>query len=236
MVSDPFFDEVIGCEPAEERDGAPVGVVHEIDAWFADASRGNDVSASHSETESSRQFVGAAALPAQRQLIHPSGHGRHARGGVRGRGRTRSREEGHGSRVRSLAVVGIAVASLLVLAVVVLPARPPAPDAGARPAIASNSAASRPTRVAQQRRERAASRSATRTLAHHRTVARERRAARRADRRSAVKRQHTAGVHPPSNAPTLAVTSPPAQRQHPRLTPLQPEQRKPPAATGEFEP
>ena len=237
MVRDPFFDEVIGCELADERDGAPVGVVHEIDAWFTDASHGNDVSASYSETESGRELVGAAALPAQCQLIHPSGHGRHARGGVRGRGRTRRREEGHGSRVRYLAVVGIAVASLLALAIVILRARPPAPDAAARPAIAGNSAASRPTRVAQQRRERVYARRASRTLAHRRTVARERRAAtRRAGRRSAVRRQRAARVHTPSNAPTLTVTNPQTERPHPRLSPVQPEKRKPPAATGEFEP
>lgn len=237
MVRDSFFDEVMGCEPAEERDGVRVGVADEIDAWFADASHGNDASGSHNETESGRELVGAASLPAQHHLIHPSGHARHARRGVRGRRRTRGREEGHRSRVRSLAVAGLAVAWLLALAIVVLPARAPAPHAAARPAIASHSAAPRPTRVAQERRGRAASPHAALTLAHRRTGARERRAAaRRADQRSAAKPSRAVRAHTPFSAPTLADTNPPTQRPRPRLTPVQAEKRKPPAASGEFEP
>jgi len=133
----------------------------------------------------------------------------------------------------------MAFASLLALAVVVLPARAPAPDEAARPGITSNSGASRPSssRADEQRRERADEQRASRTLAHRRTVARERRAeTRRADRRSAVRRQRAARVHTPSNAPTLTVTNPQTERPQPRLSPVQSEKRKPPAATGEFEP
>ena len=245
MVRDPFFDEVIGaasCEPAEECDGAPVGIVDEIDAWFADASRGDDVSVSPSETESGRELIGAAALPPRSQPVHPGGQRRPAartRRAGRGRRWSRRSEDERGSRVRPVGLACMAFVSLLAVAVVVLPARPPAPDEAARPGITSSLGASRPSssRADEQRRERADARRASRTLAHRRTVARERRAAtRRADRRSAVRRQRAARVHTPSNAPTLTVTNPHTERPHPRLSPVQPEKRKPPAATGEFEP
>lgn len=242
MVRDPFFDEVIGaasCEPAEECDGVPVGVVDEIDAWFADASRGDDVSVLPSETESGRELIGAAALGPRSRPVHQGGQRRPAARTGSGRRRSRRLEQGHGSRVRPVGLACMAIASLLAMVVVILPARPPAPDQAVHPGITSRLGASRPTssRADEQRRERADARRASRTLAHRRTVARERRAeTRRADRRSAVRRQRAARVHTPSNAPTLTVTNPHTERPHPRLSPVQPEKRKPPAATGEFEP
>ena len=235
MIRDPFFDEVIG----EDRDVAPVGVVDEIDAWFADASRGTDVSASRSETESGPDLIGAAALPLRSQPVHLGGQRRPAARTGSGRRWSRRLEQGRGSRVRLVALACMAFASLLALAVVVLPARSSAPDEAARPRIARSSGAAYLSglRVERQRPARAAQRRASRTLAHRRTVARERRAAtRRADRRSAVRRRRAARAPAPSNAPTLAVMNPHTERPHPRLSRVQPEKRKPLAATGEFEP
>ena len=245
MVRDPFFDEILGAtcsESREESHVAPVAVSAEIDAWFADASRGSDVAAWAADAGSSRAPIGTAALSSQRDLVQQRGGRRLAmRSGpaTRGRRRARCSEQGPRSRVRPLVLLGIAIASLLAAAIVILPARSSAPDEAARPRIAHSSGAAYLSglRVERQRPARAAQRRASRTLAHRRTVARERRAAtRRADRRSAVRRQRAARVHTPSNAPTLTVTNPHTERPHSRIFPVQPEKRKPPAATGEFEP
>jgi len=245
MVRDPFFDEILGAtcsESREESHVAPVAFGGEIDAWFADASRGSDVAASAADAGSSRAPTGTAALPSQRDLVQRRDRRRLAVRrvpAIRGRRRARRSEQGPRSRVRPLVLLGIAIASLLAAAIVILPAGSSAPDEAARPRIARSSGAAHLSglRVERQRAARTAQRRASRTLAHRRTVARERRAeTRRADRRSAVRRQRAARVHTPSNAPTLTVTNPQTERPQPRLSPVQSEKRKPPAATGEFEP
>jgi hypothetical protein len=155
---------------------------------------------------------------------------------VRGPDRTRRPERGQTLRVRPLVLSALVVGSLLLAAIVLLPAGRSVPDHAARPGSIGSSRIVRPARLhGDQRRERARTKRAARSLSRRQSAARERRAAaRRADRRRAV--AHDRAIRPRKQqlepaVPVVAASTARLDRRMPAARP-----REPPAATAEFEP
>jgi|GEM_PF-6195907 len=243
MVGDPYFVKVVvpaGDEETGACRAAPFGIVDDLDAWLAGASHAEYPGASAGEAEPARELTGAAALPPHSQPVHPGRRRRSAlRGGevMRGRDRTGRPERGQARRSRPFALAALVVGSLLLAAIVLLPAGSSVPDDTARRGSTSSSPTARPERprAEQQWRERARTKRAARTLSRRQSAARDRRAAaRRADRRRAVAHDRAirARKQPPKPAvPVVAASTARPDRRVPAVRP-----RESPPATAEFEP